>query len=281
LASDRHRLVLEDGETVLAKRVLVATGIERFAYRPEMFHRVPRELVSHSSELRDYRRFKDKQVIVIGGGQSALESAAFLHEGGAQVEILVRQAARCVPKRWYQQWIKQEWLKMLYGRGGVGSAGISLIIQRPSLYGRFPRRLQTKWGSRATKLGFSYRLVPNMNGTPVRSGQAVDRVKVERGRLRLGLSDGSERVVDHLVLATGYRVDIAKSGLLSSQILDRLDRVDGYPRLDSGLESSVPGLHFLGAAAAYSFGPLMRFVAGTPFAAAAVTRGIRRKQRAA
>jgi thioredoxin reductase len=281
LASSLFRLTLEDGEIVFSQRVLVATGIELFAYKPEIFQGIPRELVSHSSELRDYQRFKEKQVIVIGGGQSALESAAFLHEGGAHVEILVREPMRCVPKSWLRQRINSDWLKILYGRGGVGPAGISLIIQRPSLFGRFPRNLQTSWAKRATKLGFSYRLVPNMNGTPIQSGQTVDRARVAGGRLHLRLGDGAERVVDHLVLATGYRVDVRRSGLFTSQILDRLDLVDGYPRLQSGLESSVPGLHFLGATAAYSFGPLMKFVAGTPFAAAEVTRKIRRKQRAA
>jgi hypothetical protein len=51
-------------------------------------------------------------------------------------------------------------------------------------------------------------------------------------------------------------------------------RVNGYPILDKGFESTVPGLHFLGAPAAWSFGPLMRFVAGTEFAARGLVRGI-------
>ncbi len=38
------------------------------------------------------------------------------------------------------------------------------------------------------------------------------------------------------------------------------------------MESSVPGLHFLGAPAARSFGPLMRFVAGGWYGAESLTR---------
>jgi hypothetical protein len=34
----------------------------------------------------------------------------------------------------------------------------------------------------------------------------------------------------------------------------------------------VPGLHFMGTAAAYSFGPIMRFVVGSWYAAPAVAR---------
>jgi len=77
-----------------------------------------------------------------------------------------------------------------------------------------------------------------------------------------------------MVLGTGYRIDVALYPFLSSELLDNLDRVDGYPRLDAGFESSLPGLHFLGAPSAWSFGPLMRFVAGTEFAAPALSRRI-------
>jgi hypothetical protein len=88
------------------------------------------------------------------------------------------------------------------------------------------------------------------------------------------LSDASERHVDHVLLATGYRVDVSRYPFLRERILESIRRIDGYPQLDSGFQSSVPGLHFLGAPAAWSFGPLMRFVAGAEFASRAVTRGI-------
>lgn len=271
-----YELTLTDGASLRAKRVIVAAGIERFAYKPEFFRDIPAQFVSHSSELRDYSVFRDKRVLVLGGGQSALESAAFLKQGGAEVEILVREPMRCASKSRLRKVIPSAWLKPLHGRGGVGPAGISLIIQRPSLFGRLPRKTQAIWSRRATKLGFSYRLVPDMSGTPVFSGLAVERVRVEGERLSLRLSDGSDRMADHVVLGTGYRINVAQYSFLSRGILERLDVVDGYPRLDSGLESSLPGLHFTGAVATYSFGPLMRFVAGTPFASASLARRIRR-----
>src|ERR1051326_3492222 len=60
--------------------------------------------------------------------------------------------------------------------------------------------------------------------------------------------------------------------IFSGDLLKKLDIVNGYPRLDSGFESSLPGLHFLGAPAAWSFGPLMRFVAGTEFTSRTLVR---------
>jgi len=89
------------------------------------------------------------------------------------------------------------------------------------------------------------------------------------------LNDGSTRQVHHLLLATGYRVQIGLYPFLSQKLAAAIQQINGYPQLDSGFESSVAGLHFLGAPAAWSFGPLMRFVAGAGFASRALTRKIK------
>jgi FAD-dependent urate hydroxylase len=274
-SSSGFQVSLEDGAWLQAERVLLATGIESHAYKPEEFRNLPRELVSHVSELRDYEAFRGKRVIVIGGAQSALEASVFLHDGGADVELLVRGEKTRPGSPVLQRLIDPKPLKFLYGRGGVGRAGISLLIQQPHLYSRFSEGFRAKWDRKSTKLGFSYRLVPTMNGTPIHYGRCVERASVRGDRVALRLRDGSERTADHVVLGTGYRVDTTRCSLLSPRIFGELKVVNGYPVLDAGLESSVPGLHFLGAPAAYSFGPLLRFVAGTGFASSAVARRIR------
>jgi hypothetical protein len=90
--------------------------------------------------------------------------------------------------------------------------------------------------------------------------------------VEISLNDASKHRVDHVLLATGYRVNIALYSFLSRGVLDSIERFDGHPKLNPWFESSVPGLHFLGAPAAWSFGPLMRFVAGTWFATRRLTR---------
>ena len=92
--------------------------------------------------------------------------------------------------------------------------------------------------------------------------------------MRLALDDGTERWVDHVLLATGYRVDVTRYGFLAPDLVQTVRCVEGYPELGAGFESSVPGLHFLGAPAARSFGPLMRFVSGTWYAAPTLTHYI-------
>src|SRR5205085_12645552 len=100
-----------------------------------------------------------------------------------------------------------------------------------------------------------------------------------RSGLQLSLSDGSSREVDHLMFGTGYRVDVGRYEFLGESILKRLRRSEGYPILRRGLESSVPRLHFVGAPAAFSFGPVMRFVSGSWYAGRAVANAAAERSR--
>jgi len=99
----------------------------------------------------------------------------------------------------------------------------------------------------------------------ISKGLAVVSVKEAKDAVQLTLDDGSERQVDHVLLGTGYDVDLSRYPFLTSELLSQVRQIGGYPDLGGGFESSVPGLHFVGAAAARKYGPLLYFVAGTEF----------------
>jgi FAD-dependent urate hydroxylase len=263
-----YQLALENGDALHSRRVVVAAGVQHFAHRPNVFEGVPACLVTHTSEQRDFGKFRDREVLVIGGGQSAFEAAVFLHEAGARVELFARNSVlHWVPR---MRWMRQQAIRwMFYGRGEVGSAGVSLIIQRPNVFRRLPRRLQARWGPWATRPAIADWLKPRVD-MPIHLGRCPVEAHVDGTHLRVRFDDGVERVADHVVLGTGYRIDVGRYPFFSSDILERMDIVNGYPRLDEGFETSVPGLHILGAPAAWSFGPLMKFVAGTEFASPAL-----------
>ena len=61
-----------------------------FAWRPKEFQGLTSSLSSHTCVYRSFAQFAGKQVLVVGSGQSALESGALLYEGGAAVEIVAR-----------------------------------------------------------------------------------------------------------------------------------------------------------------------------------------------
>jgi thioredoxin reductase len=106
-------------------------------------------------------------------------------------------------------------------------------------------------------------------------GYALQSAEVQDGKvhLRLRTAAGSERDVyaEHVIAATGYKVDLERLPFLSTEIRSKIETVAGSPKLSSTFESSVPGIYLAGLAAANSFGPVMRFAFGAGFAARRIT----------
>ncbi len=260
------RVGLADGEQFIARRVVVAAGIGTFASSPPEFEGLPIELASHSSQQNDLRKFKGQRVAVVGAGQSALESAALFKEAGVEVEVIARQK--------FLNWVglhpKLHHLgvlsKLLYSDRDVGPAGLSRLVALPHVFRKFPREFQERAAYRAIRPAGAGWLQPRLEGVPITLGRKVVAAAAIGGRLRINLDDGTDRLVDHALLATGFRVDVRRHQFLSPSIMQQLATVNGYPVLKSGLESSIPGLHFVGKPAAWSFGPLLGFVSGTEFA---------------
>lgn len=270
------RLSLQNGQSLTSRRVVVAAGIGPFAKKPKPFTDLPADRVSHCYEGRPIAEFIGKRVMVIGAGQSALESAALLHESGADVELL----ARIEQLRWIGS---HKWLhhlgpitRMMYSKYDVGPLGISRLVSYPGLVFHIPMGIKNKIRTRAVRPAGSQWLIPRLVPVKTSAGRSVQSAKCVGNELSIKLDDGSERRVDHVLLGTGYSVDIAKYPFLSRQLVSEVQQIDGYPVLQPGFGSSVPGLHFIGATAAKSFGPLLYFVAGTEFASGGLSTYISR-----
>ena len=276
--SSQFRLVLENGESVSSRRAVVAAGIGSFQRKPAVFADLPPMQASHCYQGRKIADFTGRRVAVIGAGQSALESAALLHEAGSDVEIIAT-----IPNL---RWIgKHTWLhhlgpvsQLLYSKHDVGPAGISRLVATPKIVYSFPLGIRDKIRTRAVRPAGSKWLPPRLTSVKISTGRTVRAAQSVGEEVRLVLDDGSERRVDHVLLGTGYDVDIARYNFLSSGLVTEMRRLDGYPSLRSGFRSSVPGLHFIGATAARSFGPLLYFVAGTEFASRELSGHISRNR---
>jgi NADPH-dependent 2,4-dienoyl-CoA reductase/sulfur reductase-like enzyme len=274
------RLALADGESITARRTVVAAGIGPFANIPESFRYLPPSLGSHSSAHPDLGVFAGKQVLVVGGGQSALESAALLREAGADAEVVVREPRVFFLGRFPRLHNLGPLTRLVYAPPDVGPAGISRLVAAPNLYRRLPRRLQDVFAVRSIRPAGAAWLAPRLEGIPITTGSTVATASAAGDRVRVKLADGSSRLVDHVLLATGFAVDIERYAFLAPKLLADVDRVGGYPRLSATFETSVPGLHVIGAPSAWSFGPLMRFVAGTEIAAPTLARAVLGKRSA-
>lgn len=275
---------LNSGETLRSSRVVVATGLDQMEKVPEQLRTLPSELWSHSAVHYDLSKFKGKEVIVIGGGQSGLETAAILREEGASVTVVVR--APSVAWNGNPSMTRRPLYKrLLRPRTQLGDGlGFWIYDNLPEFFHYLPRQLRI---SRVkTSLGPSGgwwlkdRVVGHM---PILVSHQLHTAEARNGRVTLELTDqdGQSKVLigDHVIAATGYRFNFQNLPFLDQKLKSRIRHEEQMPQLSSNFESSVPGLYFAGLASANSFGPVMRFIAGTGFAARRISAHIAKDQR--
>ena len=271
------QVTLADGERLDASRVIVAAGLSPFMYRPEAFADLPSSACSHAYEHADLTGFAGRRVTVIGSGQSALECAALLHEAGATVEVLARAASIY----WLREGDEQASAASApRGHGlsieppptDVGGRLTGWIAAAPDVFRRVPRSFQPTVSFRCIRPAGAGWLRPRLIDVPISCGCEVLEAEEGGETVTLRLAGGAQRTTDHVLLGTGYRIDVGRYPFLAPELTADLKLDAGYPVLGPGLESSVAGLHFMGAPAAASFGPIMRFVVGSWYAAPAVAR---------
>ena len=268
-AGPRFRLVLEGGDELHAERVVVAAGIAPFAFIPPQLRALPSSLVSHSSQHADFAGFAGRRVAVLGAGQSAVESSALLHEAGAEVELIFRSEGIL--------WLDPQpaWrLPKMGAPTAVGGPRASWVVAAPDVFRRLPDAIAPWLAYRCIRPAASAWLHTRTDAVVATGGRTIVAAQPRDGHLQLTLSDGAVRRIDHLLLATGFEVDVRQYPFLGAQLTQRLALTGGYPVLRPGLESSIDGLHFVGAPAARTFGPVMRFVTGSCYAAPAVARRV-------
>ena len=273
---DGFILRLDDGEVVKTRRVVMAVGITHFEYVPDIFSDVPAEFLSHSRYHHDPESFRGKKVVVVGGGSSAIDLAGLMHKSGVDVHLVSRRKelkfhTGPTGKR------RSLWQRIRRPQSGLGPGPRSRFYSNtPMVLHYLPEwvRIQMFRTALGPSAGWFMRDMV-VGRVPLLLGCTPQRAKVKDGMVHLELrgADGSDRqiVADHVISATGYRVDIQRLKLLSGEIRSALKALNATPILSSSFESSVPGLHFVGVAAANSFGPVMRFAFGAGFAAQRLT----------
>jgi lysine/ornithine N-monooxygenase len=279
-------LVLGSGEELQTPRVVVATGITGLAYVPEELASVAPDgpsadgAVSHSSQHSSLSAFRGARVAVIGAGQSALESAALLHEAGAAATVLARGTARfgTAPKTPSNPLAA----RLPQPRSPLGPTWrIYPFSHAAPLFRYLPEERRLHLVKRVLGPLGAWWLADRVVGRiPILNEHAVLGVNQEAGGIVLttACGDGQHATmqVDHVLAATGYRVDLSKLGFLGPELRQQIRLTGGFPQLSGSFESSVPGMYFVGLPAAATFGPLMRFVCGAQLAARRVSAAVGR-----
>jgi thioredoxin reductase len=271
------RLEFADGGTVRARQVVIAAGIGHFAYTPEPLAGLPAERVSHSSQHYALDEFAGREVIVVGAGASAVDVAVSLCDAGALVQL----AARTERLKFHEPpklGARSIFQRLRYPRSGLGSGWKArLVTDFPDFFRRLPVRTRVEFVRTFLGPAPCWFTQERFSGAvQTHLGATLERADVRGDRIELTVRDarGHARTLsgDHVIAATGYRVDLARFAFLDDRTRGAIRLTGTAPTLSRNFESSIPGLYFVGATAANTFGPLLRFAYGAGFAAQRVSK---------
>jgi cation diffusion facilitator CzcD-associated flavoprotein CzcO len=261
----RLEATLEDGHRVRADATVAAPGVAPFTRLPAWVERaLPPERYSHTAQLAQPSRLAGARVLIVGGRQSAFETAALLAESGAErVDILHRHDP--------PSFTAADW--------GFVEPLMKATLRWPGWFRSLPgpRRdaLERRFWAEG-RLKLEPWLTARLARREIRR-RAHETVtsadELPGGTIAARLSGGELLHVDHIVLATGYQADLARVSYLAG-VLDQVEVADGFPVLDEHFQTSVPGLFITGFAATRDFGPFFGFVRGSTVAAEIIARGL-------
>ena len=270
------QLRLENNESFSARNVVVAVGLSHFAHIPSLLADLPPRYLSHSSTCGNLEHFRGRDVTVIGAGASAIDLAVLLFEKGVQVRLVARRTELDIHAK--LPYPRPLWRRIRCPMSGIGPSWRSVFYtDAPLLVHRFPEETRLRivreflgpaggWFMRDRFIG----RVPLLLDRHLRQAAVFN----DRVQLTFSASDGSvsELSTDHVIAATGYKVNLGNLQFLPEQVRNRVKMVEGAPVLSSYFESSLTGLYFVGPMAANSFGPVMRFAVGARFTAGRIAK---------
>jgi FAD-dependent urate hydroxylase len=278
-------LEFADQSPVKARRVILATGHMAFCYVPQELAGLPESHCQHSSRLVDVRTYSGRDVTIFGAGQSALESAALLHEAGAKVRIIARASSIIWnPAPGPQQRSLLATIREPESGLGLGWRAVA-VAELPQLFRRLfeaekrHRFVAGSWGPTGAwwlKERFENRIETLLSCR-------IRAARVEGARVRLSLEQpGGTREVDtdHVIAGTGFKVDVDRMEYLDPALRANIRREGPMPQLNANFETSISGLFIVGIASAPTFGPVMRFMFGAKHVAPVLAHRLKLKARA-
>jgi FAD-dependent urate hydroxylase len=243
---------LDDGESITASNVLLALGFRYFKNIPtEIAKIVPSGRFSHTCDLVDFERLRGKRCLIIGGRQSAYEWAALLCENGATAIHVSHRHETPAFERSDWSWVNPM---------------VDAMVENPGWFRNLPPKEKEEvskrfWAEGRLKLEpWLWSRIDNDTVKIWPKSGVVGCDALSTGELEVSLNTGKTLIVDHIILATGYRVSMEKVPLLADgSILAKLKTNNGYPVLDEHFQCSIPGLFITSMPATQDFGPFFAF----------------------
>jgi thioredoxin reductase len=279
-AGDGFKVEFADEVPAFVRQVIVATGVLPYAHVPDELAGLPSGLMTHSAVHDRLDRFGGRRVAVIGAGQSALQTAALLHEAGADVQVIARRQQivweqRIADELRLLDYVKKPPTKLCEGWGCV-------FYDSPDAFRLLPPSVRADKALSALGPKGAWWLRDRVEGVlEVLTGHRLRSAEPHGSgvRLRLEGPGRSSVTADHVIAGTGFRIDLSRLSFLPEEVRAALVTRAGCPVVNRAGESSVPGLYFAGAPTMLSLGPGVRFISGTHHTAARLARSVARRAR--
>lgn len=249
-----------------ARTVALAVGFQYFANVPgDLAATLPPGSFVHTCDYVDFADAAGGRYLVVGGRQSAFEWAALLLEAGAASVTLTHRHAS--PVFAVADW---SWTNPI----------VAAMVENPGWYRDLPDsekeavRLRM-WGEGRLKV--EPWLEPRLNDgrLAVYPNTRIVEASQEMDGMRVRLDGGIELTVDRVVLATGYKPDLARVPFMATgNILPWTTAADGLPVLSTSFETDLPGLFATSILAMRSFGPFFGFTLSARTAASVLADGV-------
>ncbi len=230
--------------TYVSRNVVVATG---YSHKPNIPEWAGQDTfpgtMTHSSRYTNGTPYKGKRVLVVGFGNSAGEIAIDLHDHGATVSMVARDAVNIVPR------------DIL----GISTHAISVLLNPlpteladalSSSLRNFVVGDLSGFGLEKAKMG-PMTMIKRENRVALLDIGTVDLIKagkieIEKGierfdNQRIFFGDGSNKDFDAVILATGFTTNLASFLPEVDIVCDEKGRIRG-----GGYETTLPGLFFCG-----------------------------------
>jgi thioredoxin reductase len=279
-AGDGFKVEFAEESPVFARQVIVATGLLPYTYIPSELSALPPDLMTHSSVHNQLDQFRGRRVAIVGGGQSALQTGALLHEAGVDVQVIMRKQQII----WEEQlpaelrlldYIRQPPAKLCEGWGCV-------FADSPGAFRLLPESVRVRKGLNSFGPRGAWWLRDRVEGViDILAGHRLKSAEPHGSGVRLQLDGPKQSSIDadHVIAGTGFRIDVSRLPFFSEGTQASLVTRGNCPLVNRAGESSIPGLYFAGAHTTVSLGPGVRFISGAHTTAAQLSRSVARRAR--
>ena len=250
----RFQLVLNTGETIIARRVVLATGSGKVQL-PNWVEKItsdyPTDKLCHSQQVNlKQLKLTGEEILIIGGGLTSGHLAKGAMNLGATVTLMTRKQLQEKLFDADPGWLGPKYLKDFHAE--------------TNWHTRYQQIQQARnGGSMTPEIMLQLRRAYHEGKVRINECCQVRDAQWQDNLWQVSCLDGSKHQFNRIWLATGTRFDIKEHPLLQ-EVLETYptEIVHGLPILDEHLRLPKSNFFIMGGLAALQIGPVARNISG-------------------